>query len=127
MNKLSKGISFLLLLLISSVVWGQNKTITGRVTNEDNTGLAGASVVAKNTTSGTVTNENGEFTLSVPSTATALTISFIGYITREVSISGNSVSVSLVRDAAGNMNEVVVVGYGTQRKSVVTGAISSVR
>ncbi|MDB5211991.1 MAG: TonB-dependent receptor, partial [Sediminibacterium sp.] len=126
MKKLSKGGLVLLMLLLSAISWAQNKSITGKVLDESNAPLAGASVTVKGTTLGANTNDQGGFTLSVPATAKTLVVSSLGYATREVAISGNSISVSLSRSIS-NLDEVVVVGYGTQKKVNVTGAISSVR
>ena len=126
MNRLSKGALLPLMLLFSAFVWAQNKTVTGRVVDE-NGAVVGASVSVKNTTTGTTTNENGDFTLSVPATAQTLVISSVGYNSREVAITGSALSIMLTRSAASSLQEVVVVGYGTQRKSNVTGSISSVK
>ncbi len=127
MKKQSKGILLSLFLLLSTFSWAQDKTITGKVTDENNVGVVGASVTIKNSTVGTRTNETGEFTLSVPTSANTLIITYVGYASKEMPITGNTVSVSLVRSAGASLDEVVVVGYGTQRKSNVTGAISSVK
>jgi TonB-dependent starch-binding outer membrane protein SusC len=126
MKRLSWGVLLLPLLFLSIVSWAQNKTITGKVSDESSA-VVGASVTVKNSTIGTTTNEKGEFTLSVPATATVLVITSVGYNSQEVNIVGNTISVSLVKSEASNLNEIVVVGYGTQRKVNVTGAISSVK
>jgi TonB-linked SusC/RagA family outer membrane protein len=126
MKRISKGMLLPLMLLCSVLVWAQNKTITGRVVDE-NGAVVGASVSVKNTSTGTTTNENGDFTLSVPANAQTLVITSVGYNSREVNITGNSVNVTLTKSAGASLQEVVVVGYGTQRKSNVTGAISSVK
>jgi hypothetical protein len=89
--------------------------------------VVGASVTVKNSTVGTTTDPNGKFSLTVPSSAKSLLISSLGYETREVSITGNTLSITLQRSGAARLDEVVVVGYGTQRKANVTGAISSVK
>jgi TonB-linked SusC/RagA family outer membrane protein len=126
MKRLCKGVLLPLLLLLSTISIAQNKTITGTVTGENNAPLSGASVTVKGSTLGTVTNDQGKFTLSVPTSAQTLVISSVGYSPRELSIEDN-MSVLLEKSAASNLEEVVVVGYGTQRKRVVTGAISSVK
>lgn len=126
MKRLSRGVFLLPLVLLSLFSFAQNRTITGKVT-DGTSPVAGASVTVKNSTEGTITNDQGEFTLSVPGSATMLVISSLGHETKEVEIAGNSVSVNLVKSAASSLDEVVVVGYGSQRKSVVTGTISSVR
>lgn len=127
MKKLSKGGIVLLFLLVSATSWAQNRSITGKVLDDANSPLSGASVTVKNSTLGVSTNDKGEFTLSVPATAQILVISSVGYMTREIALSSsNNVSVSLAKSVS-NLDEVVVVGYGTQKKSNVSGAISSIK
>jgi TonB-linked SusC/RagA family outer membrane protein len=125
MKKNSKGVLLPLLLLLSSIAWAQNKTVSGKIVGEDGP-LAGASVTVKSTSIGTTTNDSGEFTLSAPASATTLVVSSVGYDLKEVAIGDGPISVLLTKSAA-SLEEVVVVGYGTQRKSVVTGSISSVK
>jgi TonB-linked SusC/RagA family outer membrane protein len=127
MKKNLQRISFLFCILFFSLTtWAQNKTITGKVSDESGTPILAASVIVKGTNQGTSTDVNGDFTLSVPENAKILTISSTGFVTKGVPIVGNTISVSLVR-ATSNLDEVVVVGYGSQRKSNVTGAISGVK
>ncbi len=127
MKKRSKGVILLLFLFFSSVTWAQNKTISGKIVDDENAVVAGASIIVKDSTVSTISNQNGEFILSVPTSAQTLVISSIGYDTKEITITGTSISVSLIKSAASKIDEVIVVGYGTQRKSVVTGSISSVK
>lgn len=113
------------LLGIASVSWAQT-TVTGTVTDEQNVPLPGATVLEKGTTNGTTTDFNGDFTIAVPDDAT-LEISYLGYTTQEIPVQGRtSLSVQLVTDAT-QLEDVVVVGYGTQRKSDVTGSIASLK
>jgi TonB-linked SusC/RagA family outer membrane protein len=126
MNRTSSGLLVLLLLLLPAFMWGQDRTVTGKVSDEAGP-VVGASVTVKNSTVGTTTNNNGEFSLTVPSTATSLVISSLGYESREIAINGNTVSITLQKSAASKLEEVVVIGYGTQRKANVTGSISSVK
>lgn len=103
-----------------------NITVTGRVTDDTGTGLPGVTVVLKGTTTGTSTNANGEYSLSVPESGGILSFSFIGYTTQEIAIGNRtSVNVTLATDTKA-LQEVVIVGYGTQRKSDVTGSVTSV-
>jgi TonB-dependent starch-binding outer membrane protein SusC len=102
-------------------------TVTGTVTDESGAGLPGVNVVVKGTASGTTTNADGKYSLSAPDGNSILVFSYIGYTTEEVAINGRSViDISLVQDIQ-SLSEVVVVGYGTQIKKDVTGAISSVK
>ncbi|WP_439882560.1 SusC/RagA family TonB-linked outer membrane protein [Pontibacter sp. MBLB2868] len=104
----------------------QAVTLTGKVVNENGEGLPGVTVVLKGTSTGTSTDVNGNFSLSVPRAGGSLVFSFIGYTTQEVAIgSRTSFNVSLLPDAKA-LQEVVVVGYGTQKKSDVTGSVATV-
>jgi len=99
--------------------------ITGRVTDTDGVPLAGATIQVKGTTAGTVTDAEGYYKISVPEDAT-LIFSFVGYITLEIPVGNRTeIDVTMVADVA-ELGEVVVVGYGTQRKSDLTGSISSI-
>ncbi len=99
--------------------------VSGTITDAEGLPLAGANILEKGTTNGTQTDFDGNFTLEVGADA-VLVISYIGFATKEVKVEGQSnISVSLAEDAAG-LEEVVVVGYGTQSRAKVTGAISSV-
>ncbi|MDN5212760.1 TonB-dependent receptor [Fulvivirgaceae bacterium BMA12] len=102
-----------------------NIEITGRVTDELGRGLPGATVLEKGTVNGATTDVEGNYKLSVSDNAT-ITVSYVGYETVEVSVDGRSViNVQLQIDAS-QLEEIVVVGYGTVKKSDLTGAVSSV-
>ncbi|PSR56178.1 SusC/RagA family TonB-linked outer membrane protein [Adhaeribacter arboris] len=100
--------------------------ITGKVTGANGEGLPGVTVLLKGSTTGATTSPDGTFSISIPEQAGTLVFSFIGYSTKEVSVSGpGPITVALVEDTKA-LEEVVVVGYGTQKRESVTGAISSV-
>jgi len=103
-------------------------TVKGKVSNENGELLAGVSVKIKGTTRGTTTDENGVFSISIPDDALKILVfSFVGMQPREVNVSKKS-EVNLILASADNeQREVVVIGYGTQRKSDLTGAVSSVK
>jgi len=102
-------------------------TITGNVKDETGAAIPGANVLVKGTTNGTVTDSNGNYVITVPSNESILVFSFIGYVTQEIQVKGLTViNVNLVQDAK-LLEDVVVVGYGTQEKKDVTGAISTVK
>jgi len=105
----------------------QNKTISGKVTDsKDGSPMVGASVVAKGSKVGTSTGTDGTFKLSVPSATTTLVISTVGYTNVEVSIQNKaSVDVSL-KATNDQLNEIVVIGYGTARKKDLTGSVVTV-
>jgi TonB-linked SusC/RagA family outer membrane protein len=106
----------------------QNLTVTGKVTDNNGDALAGVGVKIKNSTLGTTTDVSGNFSLAIPENITnpILVISYIGFTTQEIAVNGRTqINTSLVEDARA-LEQVVVVGYGTQKKSDVTGAISSI-
>lgn len=103
----------------------QNKTITGKVLDEKGAPVVNASVLIKGSTKGTTTAQDGSFTLSVPATAKTLVVSSVNFTTQEVSIKGGSVSVTL-QSSTSSLDEVVVVGYGTQQKKSFTGSASKI-
>jgi TonB-linked SusC/RagA family outer membrane protein len=106
--------------------FAQQKTITGTVTAKDGTPLVGASVVVVGQTTGETTGPNGTYSISVPANAKTLRISYVGYQSQDVAISGQSnISVTL-EPSTTNLNEIVVTGYGTQRKKDITGSVAVV-
>lgn len=116
-----------LLLLMQHVVFAQSRVITGKITDSrDGTGVSGATVVLSGTTTGATTAEDGTFSLSVPRNAKSLTVSSVGFAAQEVKI-GNSNTINVgLQFGTKSLDEVVVVGYGTQRKREVTSATASV-
>ncbi|MDQ2773195.1 MAG: TonB-dependent receptor [Bacteroidota bacterium] len=100
--------------------------VSGRVTGPDGTGLPGVTVLVQGTSLGTTTNSDGMFTLNAPE-GSKLVISFVGYATQSVAVTAGMPALTLaLREDTKQLNEVVVVGYGTQERGSVTGAISSV-
>ncbi|MDR1502903.1 MAG: TonB-dependent receptor [Prevotella sp.] len=116
----------LFVVLMPMSLWAQNKTITGIVADETNEPVAGASVVIKNTTVGTITDIDGKYTIQAPDNAT-LVFTFLGYSPKEEKVSGRSqINVSLTLDET-TLDDVVVVGYGVQKKVTLTGAVAGVK
>jgi TonB-linked SusC/RagA family outer membrane protein len=104
----------------------QQKGITGIITDKSGTPLPGVNVVATGTTVGVISGADGRYTIDVPPDAKNLTFSFIGMESQDIEISGRtSINVTLVESAIG-LDEVVVVGYGTMKKSDITGSVVSV-
>ena len=103
----------------------QQRTITGIVTDRNGTPLPGVSVTVPGTTTGIITDANGSFTLSVPPSAKTLSFSFVGMTSQEVEIGTQTVFNIVLQETSVSLEEVVVVGYGTQRKVNLTGAVSS--
>ncbi|WP_347840750.1 TonB-dependent receptor [uncultured Draconibacterium sp.] len=119
------AISIFCLLLNFSLMAQNAKQVTGTVTDGDGQPLPGATVVEKGTANGTVTNIDGNYTVSVPEDAT-LVISFVGMLPQEFAVAGKtSINAQLKSDVIG-LEEVVAIGYGTQKKADLTGAVSTV-
>lgn len=128
MKRLLQVICFPILLCMAVPSFAQDRVVTGKVTNsKDGTPVIGASVQPKGSSTGTSTGSDGSFRLSVPSGINTLLVSSVEFETMEVDITGkSSVDVSL-KSTAGGLSEVVVIGYGTARKSDLTGAVASVK
>ncbi len=116
----------LLSWLLCAGAFAQDRRVTGTIKDETGTGLPGVSVVQKGTTQGTTTDADGKYSVSV-SPNTTLVFSYVGYEPQEVKVGSQStINLSLATDNK-NLNEVVVIGYGTVRKSDLTGAVSGVK
>ena len=141
MLKIARPVSFLLLsvaLCSSGVIFAANETTTPKVgisqqqaslkgVVEDEFGpVAGASVVVKGTTNGTVTDMNGNFVLEVKK-GDVIVISFIGYLTQEIKYTGQTMLTIKLAEDTQKLDEVVVVGYGVQKKVNLTGSVASIK
>jgi TonB-linked SusC/RagA family outer membrane protein len=117
---------FTAIILTPLAVTAQEKKITGKITDESGTALNGASVVVKGTNIGTNADETGSYTITVPNSSAVLVVSFAGYSSKEIS-SNAATAIRLAPDVKKQaMDEVVVIGYGTQRKVDLTGAVGSI-
>lgn len=114
-----------LLLLHGIISSAQTRMVSGKITDSTGAPIAGATVVALGSSGGTSTGTDGVFHLSVPMSAKTLIVSFVGYASKQVPISGSDLKITLL--SANNIqNEVVVIGYGTQQKKDLTGSIAVV-
>lgn len=128
MSKIYRRLTYgmFLFFLISTTVVAQERTVSGIVTEASGGTMPGVNVVLKGTTQGTSTDVSGRFNILIKSSEDVLVFSFIGYESKEVPVGSNTeISVQMEPDIK-TLNEIVVIGYGTQNKSSVTGAISSV-
>ncbi len=125
MNQLKQLLLMLFLLLIAGTSMAQKKVITGKIIDQSNgEALSGASITYDKSTTGQTSKADGTFAISVPDSAKKLNISFIGFANQSITIGNKTViNVSMI-GAAGSENEVVVIGYGTQKKSSLTGAVA---
>lgn len=103
----------------------QKKTVTGRITDNNGESIIGANIVEQGTTNGTVTDINGNFSLQVEENA-VLHISYIGYLPQDINTAGKTSFNIVLQEDTQALEEVVVIGYGVQKKATVTGAISSI-
>ena len=127
MKKLSLLLIFLLFVGIQLVL-AQTRDVTGVVTSaDDGSTIPGASVVVKGTTLGTITDLDGHFSIKVPPAARNLVISFVGFSSQEVTLSNAKEYKVVLQSERVAVDEVIVVGYGVQKKREVTGAISQVK
>jgi TonB-dependent starch-binding outer membrane protein SusC len=100
--------------------------VSGRVTSDQGDGIPGVNVIVKGTTQGTITDSDGKYKIDVPSQGATLAFSFVGYLTEEEIVGDRTtISVRLIPDVT-SLSEVVVVGYGVEKKRDVTGAISTI-
>lgn len=119
---------FSMLLITCTFVMGQTVQISGTVTSaEDGLELPGVFVTVKGTTIGAITGADGKYSVQVPTSATILAFSFLGYISQEIPIAGKTVIDVVMKQDMFNVDEVVIVAYGTQQKRDVAGAISTVK
>lgn len=128
--KTKMHISILMVLLICFAplsLWAQNKVITGTIVDDLNEPVIGASIVIKgNTSHGTITNIDGHYSIEAPADAT-LVFSYIGYKTVEANVNGrNNINIVMTMDAT-TLEDVVVVGYGVQKKVTVSGSVAGLR
>ncbi|MEJ7914335.1 MAG: carboxypeptidase-like regulatory domain-containing protein [Chitinophagaceae bacterium] len=116
-----------ILLLLPDGLIAQSIPVTGKITSaKDGNPLGGISVIVKESNSGTVTDEQGNFRLNVPDKNSTLVISYVGFSTQEVNVRNRATIDIILEEADKKLDEVVVIGYGQQKRRDITGAISSV-
>ena len=116
----------LILIIINYSGFAQNYSINGKITDEDGNGLPGATIIIKGTTTGTISDINGDFSLFAFEDTT-LIISFSGYKRQEISVNGKTtIDIQLIPDIE-TLKEVVVVGYGSQEKINITGSVATIK
>ncbi|HWJ28974.1 MAG TPA: carboxypeptidase-like regulatory domain-containing protein [Flavisolibacter sp.] len=115
------------LLLVTTQLLAQNRTLSGKVTSSDGSPIPNVSVIVKGTNIGTTTASDGSYSLSVPEGAKTLIFSSVGLIQQEIAVGGKLAIDATLKSSDEALQEVVVVGYGTQRRGEVTGSMSSVK
>jgi TonB-dependent starch-binding outer membrane protein SusC len=118
---------FLSMVLSSSIIFAQEKTITGKVTGQGEGPLTGVNVTVQGTTVGAITDLNGSYSIKVPNQAAVLTFSSIGYVTKQVVVGTQTVIDMVLQSDVTALSEVVVTGYTTQRRRDLTGSVATVQ
>jgi TonB-linked SusC/RagA family outer membrane protein len=127
-KKQVKPLWVLILILVSSTLFAQQKTVTGKVINQENSQpLAGVTIQVKNTTTSTVTNEQGDFSIVVPSPESILVVSYVGFGTQEIPVGTQSTINISMSNSGQKLDEVVVIGYGQVKRRDLTGSVYSVK
>jgi TonB-dependent starch-binding outer membrane protein SusC len=130
MKKIYLGKILLLLVCLVSMSWSamaQSQTISGKVTDEKGEALVGVNILLKDSNKGTSTNVDGKFSIAVPGAKSQLVFTSVGFDTKTITVGNQSVINVVLTGNAQDLSEVVVIGYGTQRKSDLTGAVSSIK
>jgi len=125
-REIKRWLSLSLFLVLCLAAVSQTRTVTGKVVDPDARPLANATVSVKGTNTSTSTDTDGAYSINMPANSTVLVFSFVGFQTSEVDVRTNIVVNVTLQLLNNNMNEVVVIGYGTQKRKDVTGSISSV-
>ncbi len=128
--KIKTALLLIVMLVVQSMtdLFAQGFPVSGKITSKpSNLPLQGASITVKGTTLGTVTDQNGDFRITVPKKGSILVIAFTGMASEEITVNEAGTLNFTLNELSNSLNEVVVVGYGQQKKTLVTGAISSVK
>lgn len=117
----------ILFLLFSGVLFAQDKIVTGTVLDESGIPLFGATVIVEGTSTGVVTDIDGNFSINIASNVNSIQVSYVGYLSQTVTIGNKSQLTVTLQPNLENLEEVIVVGYGTVKKSDLTGSVSSIK
>lgn len=119
-------VPLLAIILTTGTLWAQQHTVSGNITDETGFGMPGVTIIESGTLNGTITDIEGNFTITVASADASLEVSYVGYKSQKISINGRSNIDISIEPALEILDEIVVIGYGTQKKKVVTGSIATV-
>jgi len=120
-----KRILTIFTMVLTVSVFAQAQNVTGKVTDQSGVPLTGASIAVKGTTIGTIADADGNYSLDVSSAGATLVFSYVGYVSQEIPIAGQtSIDVTLAEDLT-ELEQVVVIGYGSRTKATVTGSVAS--
>lgn len=125
-NQIFKSSALLVLLSLQSMIYAQERTITGTVIDPEGAPLVGVTVTIKGTTIGTITNADGQYSIDIPDDAETLVFSFVGMETKEIQIGSQTTIDVILAEAIFGLDEIVVVGYAAQKKINLTGSVSTI-
>ncbi|MDO6818499.1 TonB-dependent receptor [Zobellia sp. 1_MG-2023] len=125
-HTLKISVTFLMLFFVTSIIQAQNTTVNGTVVDQSGVPLPGANILEKGTSNGVTADFDGKFSINLKKPDAVLTVSYIGFSTLQVTAKGNSSLKVVMQENAAGLDEVVVVGYGTQKKSDLTGSVGSI-
>lgn len=125
-SKYSAIILFAICLIMEIPLWAQQKAIQGSVKDMEGNPMPGVTIMADGTNAGTITNTDGKYSINVPEKGKSLTFSFLGYISQTLDITGKQTINVFLKEDLMKIEEVVVIGYGQQKKSDLSGAIVNV-
>src|SRR5690554_5309867 len=127
MKRVTKHLLLLLFLAFVSIgTFGQQRAVSGTVTDANGQPLPGVTVVVKGSTTGTVTDNDGAYSMTLPSEAEVLQFSFVGMQTQELNIQGRTIINIVMEEETIGLDEVVAIGYGVQKKTNLTGSVSEI-
>jgi hypothetical protein len=118
-----RGVPLMVFLVLATFALQAQNAVKGKITDEAGAGMPGVNVIVKGTTTGTTSDSEGAYSIEILTNDAVLVFSFIGYVTEEVSPGGRTVVDVSLTPSAETLSEVVVVGYGTAKKSDVTGSL----
>ena len=117
----------IILCVVSSTLFAQQNVLKGKVTDDTNFPLPGASVIIKNTTQGAVTDIDGEFQLDIPKRPSTIVVSYLGFVTKEIEIQNQKDITIILNSDEQKLEEVVIIGYGEVQRKDITGSVATVK
>jgi TonB-linked SusC/RagA family outer membrane protein len=126
-NPIYKMAIILLLCILQTAVNGQGREVTGTVLDTEGNPMPGVSIMVKGSSQGAITGIDGNFALNVPNDSAVLVFNFIGYVSSELAVGGQSVIEIVLKEDVMQLDEIVVTGYGTSKKSDLTGSLTSLK
>lgn len=125
-NKYLAMVLFAICLVVDIPLWAQQKAVQGVVQDAEGNSMPGVTIMVDGSNAGTITNVDGKYTINMPEKGKALTFSFVGYISQTIHVAGQQTVNVVLKEDLMKLEEIVVIGYGQQKKSDLSGAIVNV-